>query len=169
MHVTTKWSPEAERYSTMSGLALLFVIVAPVCTWFAVQTDLVAVRAVGVLLIPLALFIWIFTTIRALHQLSIHFWTIPSTYVAFFGGLFAAVCLLISIFFLPDTLANQAASQSFTFSVVQGTNHQGDYTMLVAAAIVQAGTITWCWWYNWRKIKSWHIGGQRNCIADTVE
>jgi hypothetical protein len=76
---------------------------------------------------------------------------------------------LISIFFLPDTLANQAASQSFTFSVVQGTNHQGDYTMLVAAAIVQAGTITWCWWYNWRKIKSWHIGGQRNCIADTVE
>src|SRR4051812_849016 len=115
----------SERYSIMSGLALLFVIAAPVCTSFAVHTDFAAIRAIGVLLTQLALLVWIFTTVRALHKREIDFWTIPSTYVAFFGSLLAAVCLFIGIIFLPDSA--KAVSQSFNSGVVQGLKAQGDY------------------------------------------
>jgi hypothetical protein len=48
MQLAAKWNAVAERYSNMSGLALLFVVVAPVCTWFAVRSDLAAIRAIGV-------------------------------------------------------------------------------------------------------------------------
>jgi hypothetical protein len=148
MQMTAKWRPEAERYSTMSGLSLLFVIVAPVCTWFAVQSDMAAVRAIGILLVPFALFVWIFTTIRALHRRDIRFWAIPSTYVAFFGGLLATFCLLVSTFFMPDS--HQVVSQSFTFGAVV-PKRPADYTMVIAVMIVEAGTVLWCLWYNWRK------------------
>jgi hypothetical protein len=149
MQMTAKWRPEAERYSTMSGLSLLFVIVAPVCTWFAVRSDLAAIRAIGVLLIPFAPFGWVFTTIRALHRRDIQFWTIPPTYVAFFGGFLATFCLLVSTFFLPD--GRQLVSESFTFSVAQSAKRPADYTMVIAVMIVEAGTVLWCLWYNWRK------------------
>ena len=141
----------------MSGITLGFAIVAPIGAWFAFQTNIEAIQAIGVLIVPFALFCWIFTTIRALHQRAVRFWFIPSTYVAFFGGLTAAICVFIGIFFLPEYTTPVQHAQ-FTFGV-QGSmtptlKQQGNYVMMFAAAIVQAGTTMWCVWYNWKRTES---------------
>jgi len=76
---------------------------------------------------------------------------IPSTYVAFFGGLLATFCRLVGTLFLAD--GHQAASQSFSFGDVV-PNQPGDYTMLIAAVIVEAAAVLWCWWYNWKRTEA---------------
>src|SRR5712672_4061688 len=96
----------AKPDSKMPGITLGFAIVAPLGAWLAFQTNIEAVQAIGALIVPFALLCWIFTTIRALHQRAIRFWLIPSTYVAFFGALTAAICVFIGLFFLPDTPRN---------------------------------------------------------------
>jgi hypothetical protein len=153
MSTTVHSDPEAKRYSVMSGMALAFVIAAPIGTWLAFQSDVAAIRAIGVLLTPFALFCWIFTTIRALHQRAVRFWFIPSTYVAFFGGLTAVICVMIGVFFLPEYTT--AGASQFTYGVQGPTlKHPGNYVMMFAAAIVQAGTTIWCLWYNWKKTEA---------------
>jgi hypothetical protein len=122
----------------MSGITFGFAIVAPIISWFALQTNIEAIQAIGVLIVPFALFCWIFTTIRALHQRAVRFWFIPSTYVAFFGGLVAAICVLIGLFLLPN-MPSHGGFASYNSNIVQHPTN-GNYVMMFAAAMVQAGT-----------------------------
>jgi hypothetical protein len=143
------WNPVAKQYSNISGITFGFAIVAPIISWFALQTNIEAIQAIGVLIVPFALFCWIFTTIRALHQRAVRFWFIPSTYVAFFGGVTATIFLFVGLLLVPHT-PSQGGFASYNSNIVQHPTN-GNYVMMFAAAIVQAGTTMWCLWYNWKK------------------
>jgi hypothetical protein len=144
----------AKPNSKLPGITLAFAIVAPLGAWLAFQTNIEAVQAIGVLIVPFALFCWIFTTIRAVHQRTVRFWSVPSTYVAFLGAFTAAICVFIGLFFLQDTPRNHVGGfASFNGNIVQRAP-TGNYVMMFAAAITQAGTTMWCLWYNWKRTET---------------
>lgn len=97
-------------------------------------------NAIGVLIVPFAIFCWVFTTIRAIHLVDVKFWLIPSTYVALTGGVISLViCLMMGWF------------SGFAESRGQ---HVEDVTLYVAAAILYGGCAVWSYFHNWRKTGS---------------
>jgi hypothetical protein len=130
---------ETKQYSTISGVTLAFAIVSPILSWFAFQTNIEVIQAIGVLVVPFALFCWIFTTIRALHKRAVRFWFIPSTYVAFFIPKYATAT---AGDFAPGTPPEVMIAKP------------GNYVMMFVAAMVQAGTTMWCLWFNRKKTES---------------
>ena len=143
----------AKPDSKMPGITLGFAILAPMGAWLAFQTNIETVQAIGALIVPFALFCWIFTTIRAVHQRAIRFWLVPSTYVAFFGALAAAICVFVGLFFLPDNPRSHVSGFApYNSNIVHVQT--GNYVMMFAAAITQAGTTMWCLWYNWKRTET---------------
>ena len=143
----------AEPVSKMPGITLGFAIVAPVGAWLAFQSNVEAVRAIGVLVVPFALFCWIFTTIRAIHQRLISFWFTPSTYVSLVGTLTAVICLFIGLLFLPDPGSHVGGFESYNTKIVRRAPTP-NHIMMYAAALIQVGTTMWCLLYNWKKTET---------------
>jgi hypothetical protein len=97
-------------------------------------------NATAILIIPLAVFCWIFTTIRAIHIVGVRFWLIPSTYITLVGGIIALIiCMVMGLF------SHEAARQG---------HHVTDTTLYVAAAILYGGCVVWSYFYNWRRTSS---------------
>jgi hypothetical protein len=131
----------AGRYPLTSGLMLLFIPVSCLISYMIVRDQNYAwINAIGLLIVPFAIFCWIFTTIRALHLVDLEFWLIPSTYVALIGGIVALLVCVIMVAF-----AGVAESHG---------HHVKDVTLYVAAAILYAGCALWSYFYNWRKTGS---------------
>lgn len=129
------------RYSWLSGLLLLLI---PISGLIADQIFRYPsydwIKAIGVLIVPFAIFCWIFTTIRATHLLDVRFWFIPSTYVGLIGGVLTLLICLIMMVFSAES---------------ERRGHQTtDTTLYVAAAILYGGCVVWSYLYNWRKTGS---------------
>jgi hypothetical protein len=145
-----QWNPEAKRYSNLSGITFGFAIIAPIISWVAFQTNIEAIQAIGVLIIPFALFCWIFTTIRALHKRTIRFWFIPSTYVAL-----AAQAIALGIVCIQLVLMALVGQHSTT---AIGVAINEDTTLYWAALIVISGATLWCLYYNIKKTETLILG-----------
>jgi hypothetical protein len=99
-----------------------------------------ALNAIALLAVPLAVFCWIFTTIRALHSVDVSFWSVPSTYVNLITGIVAVA--LSGLMLLISSEASRHGNE------VRGA------TLHIAAAIVYGGGVSWSYFYNWRKTGS---------------
>lgn len=129
------------RYLMLSGLFLLSIPLSGLIAYLIVgNQNYAGINAVGLLIVPLSIFCWIFTTIRAVHLVGVRFWFIPSTYIALIGGIIALLlCLVMGLF------THEAARQGHQIQ---------DVTLYVAAAILYGGCAVWSYFYNWRKTRS---------------
>jgi hypothetical protein len=128
-----------KRYSMFSGLTLLAIPISCSVSYliFGNHTWL---NAVALLLVPFAVFCWIFTTIKGIHLVGVQFWFIPSTYVTLIGGVISFVMSATML------LASQESAKRGQAA--------GDYTLYAAAAILYGGCAGWSCWYNWRRTGS---------------
>ncbi|WP_342736288.1 hypothetical protein [Bradyrhizobium sp. B117] len=139
--VGVRVSSNVGRYSLLSGLLLLSLPVAGLIAVLIFRYQSYNwVNAIGVLIVSLAIFCWIFTTIRAIHLLDVRFWFIPSTYVGLIGGVLALLICLIMVVFSAES---ERRGHRIT-----------DTTLYVAAAILYGGCVVWSYLYNWRKTGS---------------
>ena len=125
------------RHPMLSGLLFLSVPVSCLLSYL-IAGDYTWLNAL--LIIPLAVFCWIFTTIRAIHLLGVRFWLIPSTYVTLVG---AIVAVLVCGFML--ILTQESARRGHDVR---------DATLYIAAAILYGGCVVWSYFYNWRRTSS---------------
>lgn len=65
------------HYSLLSGLPLLSTLASRVVSYLIVG-DYNWLNAITLLIVPFAVFCWIFTTIRAIHTVGVWYWFIPS-------------------------------------------------------------------------------------------
>jgi hypothetical protein len=129
------------RYSLMSGLMLLSIPASCLLSYMIFRDQNYAwVNAIGLLVVPFAIFCWVFTTIRAIHLVDVQFWFIPSTYVALIGGVISVmICLAMAWF---SGIAENKG------------HHVEDTTLYLVAAILYGGCVVWSYFYNWRKTGS---------------
>jgi hypothetical protein len=127
------------RYPMLSGLLLLSLPMSCLVSYL-IAGDYTWLNAIALLIIPLAVFSWIFTTIRAIHLLGLRFWFIPSTYVTLVGSILAV--LISAIMFI------------FTQETARRGNQTTDSTLYVTAAILYGGCVVWSYFYNWRRTGS---------------
>lgn len=126
------------RYPLLSGLFLLSIPLSGLIGYLVVGSANYAwINAVGLLIVPVSIFCWIFTTIRAVHLVGVRFWFVPSTYVALVGGVIALlICLVMGLF------VHEAARQG----------HQvQDVTLYIAAAILYGSWVVWSYFYQLAK------------------
>jgi hypothetical protein len=134
VELNTEANADANRYSILSGVFLLFACVGSIpLTILAVISDWAFLRAIGVLLIPTSIFAWIFTTIRAIHLMDLRYWKMSSTYVAMIFGTISLALLLLAAALLP-----------------KDPHIHNDPTMFIASGLVAAAAVTWCFWSNWK-------------------
>jgi hypothetical protein len=150
MSRVAQWNPEAKRYSNLSGITFGFAIIAPIISWVAFQTNIETIQAIGVLIIPFALFCWIFTTIRALHKRTIRFWFIPSTYVALASQAIALGIVCIQLILIA--LVGQHSTTAIGTAINEAT------TLYWAALIAIGGATLWCLYYNIKKTETLILG-----------
>ncbi|WP_375777821.1 hypothetical protein ACE103_42800 [Bradyrhizobium sp. ma5] len=129
------------RYPLLTGLLLMSIPVAGSISYLMVGDQNYAwINAVGILIVPLSIFCWIFTTIKAVNLVGVRFWFVPSTYVALGGGVIALLmCLMMGL---------------FTQEAARHGHQVKDVTLYVAAAILYGGCVVWSYFYNWRKTGS---------------
>ena len=127
------------RYPLFSGLSLLSIPVSCITSYLIFGSH-TGPNAAALLLVPFAIFCWIFTTIRAIHLVGVRFWFIPSTYVTLIGGIISLVMCSIML------LASQESAKR--------GHDVGDTTLYVAAAILYSGCAVRSYWYNWRRTNS---------------
>jgi hypothetical protein len=99
-----------------------------------------SLNAVSLVVVPLFVCCWIFTTIRATHLIGVRFWFIPSIYVGLIGGILAPLVSLTMFAFSEEA---ERRGHKVT-----------DTTLYVAAAILYCGCVVWSYFYNWRKTGS---------------
>jgi hypothetical protein len=128
-----------DRYPMLSGLLLLSIPVSCLLSYGLVG-QYTSLNAIALLIIPLAVVSWIFTTIRAIHLVGIRFWFIPSTYVTLVGGIIALIiCMVMGL---------------FSHEVARRGHQVTDTTLYVAAAVLYGGCVVWSYLYNWRRTGS---------------
>ncbi|WP_338829938.1 hypothetical protein [Bradyrhizobium sp. 27S5] len=129
------------RYPLLSGLSLLSIPLSGAVSYLVFGSQTYSwINAVGLLIVPLSIFCWVFTTIRAIHLVGVRFWFIPSTYVALVVGIIALLmCLAMGL---------------FTHEAARHGHQVTDVTLYIAAAILYGGCIVWSYFYNWRKTRS---------------
>ncbi|MET4279368.1 MULTISPECIES: hypothetical protein [unclassified Bradyrhizobium] len=130
-----------ERFPFLPALCLVSIPLSGLVCYLVVETQNSAwINAIGVLIVPLSAFCWIFTTIRSVHLMGVRFWFLPSTYVGLIGGVLALlICLIMFVF---STEAERRGHQVT------------DTTLYAAAAILYCGCVVWSYLYNWRKTGS---------------
>jgi hypothetical protein len=127
------------HYPLLSGLLLLSIPVACLIGYL-IFGDYAWLNAVALLLVPSAVFSWMFTTIKGIHLVGVRFWFIPSTYVTLFGGIIALIiCMVMGL------LSHEATHRG---------NQVTDSTLYAAAAILYGGCVVWSHFYNWRRTSS---------------
>ena len=126
-------------HAALSGWLLLSIPLSGVVSYF-VAGHHNSLNAIALLLIPFAIFFWIFTTIRAMHLVDVWFWSIPTTYVNLVTGIVAVVLCGI-------VLAASSEAARLGHAV-------GDTTLYMAASIIYGGGVGWSYFHNWRKTHS---------------
>jgi hypothetical protein len=149
------WSAKANRCSMISGATLFFTLAASApLAWLTVTSEISWIRAFGLLVIPVSMGTWIFTTIRAVHLLGLHFWQMRSTYALLILGLVAlGLVLLHSVILLLSK---------------DHPTVRADETLYLAAALVATLATMWCAWYNWRATRSVSIATSLTIIQTVV-
>jgi hypothetical protein len=137
--VPPEFSRAASRYPLLSGLLLLSIPVSCLISYLIVG-DHVWLNAIALLIVPFAVFCWIFTTIRAIHLADVRFWFIPSTYVTLIGGIIAIVLCAIML-----VVSHESAREGHDVR---------DFTLYVAASILYGGCVVWSYFCNWRRTSS---------------
>jgi hypothetical protein len=130
---------KASRYPLLSGLLLLSIPGSGSISYL-IFGNYAGLNAIALLIVPFAVFCWIFTTIRAIHLAGVRFWFIPSTYVTLIGGIIAIVLCAIML-----VVSHESAREEHDVR---------DATLYVAPAILYSGCVMWSYWYNWRRTNS---------------
>lgn len=125
------------RHSILTALAIVAVILVPIPSYYAMDSSVDWVQGIGIALIPITLVCWIVATWYAMRAYNVHFWTIPSTYIAIvaqsLGALLVSFHLLLLVLAGPDHV-NIANNTSLYWAA--------GFTVLVG--------MIWCLWYNIR-------------------
>lgn len=129
----------SSHHSPLSGWLLLAVPLTGVMS-YSILGYYAGLTAIALLMVPFAIFCWIFTTIRAIHMAGVQFWFIPSTYVTLTCGVISLVMCAIMLL-----VADESTRRAHDVS---------DTTLCVAAAILYSGCAVWSYWYNWRRTNS---------------
>jgi hypothetical protein len=128
---------ETNNYPVISVIALVLVFVAAPLFWVGLQSEVPAVRALAIIVLPASILGWIFTTVRALHLCGLRYWSMGSTYASMIFFLIALVCAWIGYGTQP-----------------KGPHIEGDPTLFIVAAFVAGLTLLGCAWQNWRATRS---------------
>ncbi len=132
-------SKPAGYYPLLSVLLLFSIPVSCIASYF-IFGNYTWLNAFALLIVPFAIFCWIFTTIRAIHLADIWFWSIPSTYVTLISGLTSLIISGIMLFFSQE--------------VARRGHSVADTTLYFVAAILFSGCVFWSYLYNWRRTHS---------------
>lgn len=122
------------QYTILSAVLLIGVVASLPGAYLFYGIEIPAMKAIGILLIPFALFCWIFTTIRAIHLYDERYWTLSSTWVIFLVMMAAFVFVSVASLFVGDK------------------NNNGMLTLYFVGLFAYLGALGWSVWYNGKRL-----------------